>query len=860
MAVEEIRSRPALVHPPRTLNVQKFVESRASELESLHSVASNRLDNNFRSQRNKRRRTTSHDNRLTKKKSRKRRKIGLIDKVESAEENGNTRKVPRRIRRRLELSSNPERGFCTSGDGTKRLRTHLWHAKRFRMAKHWGFHLPEGLHGSGRGSRALLKWFKRGTVVHDASYYCPVQLEGPEDSLMSILRMVLVPTPSESTSILSGVCYGNSMLYHAGASIAPVTYMWRPVTRKHTESESSKVSSPAGFGITSNSACSSPFRQLWVWIHAAAFTEGHDALRDATQKQNSKEMGICVNCFPLDGHLSKLEVMGSEAIQVLQKILHAVSESLDTSFHLTKCIDTDSNTECQISKSYILEHAEHLPSGAILSMTVKDPRDLPKKGIEGVMDAHSGKIDAQENCLDGCATLGRSLDKNQEIISSLWSEAEADSVLLSDNEDMWRSQNSSSLPLEENLLCMEKHERRVAYFNMNGTNSRVSSSECMPQSSRSCPVLLLKENDQRNSYARWCIILPLSWVKAFWLPLVSSGARAIGFREKHQIACDVGLPSFPFGFPDSKAYSSFKAEEAAVSDKKLELRPPAMRPSRVPIPPPWSIIKFSVEGSIISEGGIQASCKKSSGTKINLGKSCANLDNNIHSSLQEQDESFFEGSIARTSDKLRSYMNEIHGDHLLLFPDAEMRLKALSEMLNSEGNVIQTPQLANPRPADWKPCFLRVHIRAYKEGVFEDGAVVCVPRLSDFSLWISRSDNQEGRLQIPESYIKSCYVQRPYGKSELITPEHSTERDSFRCPIGFVTAGFVRGSAKPVAEAFCEAYLLAELRREQWESMQEKQKKEQEILVLVRNPRSVSYRLALATIILEQKAEDIEFM
>ncbi|MCL7030627.1 hypothetical protein MKW94_017671 [Papaver nudicaule] len=856
MAVEEIkRNRVASVHPPRTLNVQKFVEARASELESLHSVASNRLDNNFKSQRNKRRRTTGHDNRQTKKKSRKRRKLGLIDKVEPVDKV----KVSRRIRRRHQLSSNPEKGFCTSGDGTKRLRTHLWHAKRFLMAKHWGYHLPQGLQGSGRGSRALLKWFKRGTVVHDASYHCPVQLEGPEDSLMSILRMVLVPTPSESTFILSGVSYGSSMLYHIGTPVAPVTYMWRPVTRKNAESESSKVSSPAGFGITSKSTCNSPFRQLWIWIHAAAFVEGYDALIHATQKQNNKEVGISVNCFPLDGRLAKLEVMGSKAIQVLHKILHPVSESLDTSFHLTKCRDIESNTETQISKSYILEHAEHLPSGAILSLVVKDPRDLPKKGIEGVLDAHSGNIDVEDNRLDGCATLGQSLDKDQAIISSLWSEAEANSVLLSDNKDIWHSQNASSLPLEENLLCMEKHERRMAYFNMNNTNSRVSSSECMPQSSSSCPILLLKEDDHHRSYARWCIILPLTWVKAFWLPLVSGGARAIGFREKHQIACDVGLPSFPFGFPDSKAYSSFKTGEAAVSDKKIELRPPAMRPPRVPIPPPWGSIsiRFFVEGSIIS-GGFQASCKKSSSTDINLGKSCADLGNKIHSSLQEQDESFFEGSIARTSNMLRTYMNETHGGHLLLFPDAEMRLKAFSEMLNSEVNVIQRPQLAYQKSANWKPCFLRVHIRAYKEGVFEDGAVVCAPRLSDFSLWISRSDDQEGQLQIPEPYMKSYYIQRPCGKWELKTPEHPAERDSFRCPIGFVTSGSVRGSAKPLAEAFCEAYLLAEVRRNQWEGMQ--QKKEQEIFVLVRNPRSVAYRLALATIILEQKAEDVKFM
>lgn len=32
----------------------------------------------------------------------------------------------------------------------------------------------------GMGSRALLKWYKRGVVVHDASYNSAIQLEGPE--------------------------------------------------------------------------------------------------------------------------------------------------------------------------------------------------------------------------------------------------------------------------------------------------------------------------------------------------------------------------------------------------------------------------------------------------------------------------------------------------------------------------------------------------------------------------------------------------------------------------------------------------------------------------------------------------------
>lgn len=120
---------------PRTINVTRLAESRGPELEALHSVVSERLNGDFRSNRNKRRRTTGYDNRVGKKRFRKRGKYDL------------KKKLPRRIRRKNKLRRNEEVGFGVSGDGTKRLRTHVWHAKRFTMSKIWGFYLPLGLHG-----------------------------------------------------------------------------------------------------------------------------------------------------------------------------------------------------------------------------------------------------------------------------------------------------------------------------------------------------------------------------------------------------------------------------------------------------------------------------------------------------------------------------------------------------------------------------------------------------------------------------------------------------------------------------------------------------------------------------------------
>ncbi|TQD78024.1 hypothetical protein C1H46_036420 [Malus baccata] len=138
-----------------------------------------------------------------------------------------------------------EKDFSTSGDGTRRLRTHVWHAKRFTMTKLWGYNLPLGLQGRGRGSRAVLKWCKDGMLVHNASYHASIQLEGPEASIYftshlmnpllgNLLGMVMVPPLSTrfenvSRSVISGLIYDNAMLHHLGEPlskpIASMNYM-----------------------------------------------------------------------------------------------------------------------------------------------------------------------------------------------------------------------------------------------------------------------------------------------------------------------------------------------------------------------------------------------------------------------------------------------------------------------------------------------------------------------------------------------------------------------------------------------------------------------------------------------------------
>ncbi|GAB2298433.1 hypothetical protein Dimus_032498 [Dionaea muscipula] len=869
MSIDGAKQWRAPPPPPRMLNVQRFAESRAAELESLHSVVVNRLNNDFRSQRNKRRRTTSYDNRN---RCRKRVKSGAkIDKQsgDSASvdadagtkgEGENRNKVlPRRIRRRIELKSNPESRFCTSGDGTKRLRTHVWHAKRFSMTKLWGFHLPIGLHGSGRGSRALLKWYRRGAVLHDASYYSAVMLEGPEDLMLSILGMVLTPSPlaySEDIfkQILSGDIHQSALLHHAeddSQTICPLTYMWRPFQQQHNDlgvvnrnddGDHEEVKS----GNDGIDACSSMHRQLWIWMHPSAFSEGCAALETACQKKKD-ETGVLVDCVSLEGQLARLEVMGSNAFQLLQKILDPVTCSPEDSWQLKKSsvVEQKSNE----IRQHVLEKEDCFAHGAVVPLVVADPRSLRHKRTEHgqELDSSTNPSGIQEEQCKHLSALTGGLNRKEEL-STLRSETEMGRPF-SNVKELWDVNKGILPPLEENVLCIQRHQERLDFFCIKDRSSRTSNASPKDKGSRLCPILLLRTNNQKGLLQGWSIILPLSWIKAFWIPFISVGAHAIGLREKHWIACDVGLPCFPSDFPDCQAYSSLKDTEAAAEDKKMELRPPAVRPFKVPIKSPWNSFYLNAEGSPQTDEAYTSNSiiaqPNSNGEMTDVHIICDNV-------------SSCEVSVARTSKVLNEYLHAISGDHLLLFPYG-LDGKRISELMKNESKINQASNMVILATHNKRICYLRVLLHAYREGAFEEGAVVSAPHFSDISLWTSRLDGNQTKLQIPQSLVSSYFNERPSGGWEFQVPEDPAARESYRWPIGFVTTGFVRGSKKPMAVALCEAVRLAKLRQDQWSQLPAKRRKKQ-IYVLVRNLRSAAYRLALATIVLEGQENDVDYL
>lgn len=67
----------------------------------------------------------------------------------------------------------------------------------------WGHMLPEGKLGKGHNERQVLRALRGSCVAHDASYWLPLQLQGPLTALSAVLVLVAyAPTPTPLNSCL----------------------------------------------------------------------------------------------------------------------------------------------------------------------------------------------------------------------------------------------------------------------------------------------------------------------------------------------------------------------------------------------------------------------------------------------------------------------------------------------------------------------------------------------------------------------------------------------------------------------------------------------------------------------------------
>ncbi|KAL4086790.1 hypothetical protein PRIC1_013850 [Phytophthora ramorum] len=299
---------------PRMLQVLEFANARAPELQALHELSQHAplrcpTDAKLESQKNQRRRRANAF-----KSHQMPQRLRVTPKAAQNDAN-RCRKHERRAHKLLAMRS------AASCERPLWLSSHLWHAKRMAMTQQFGYVLAS--RRTDKSASAALQALRSTALLHDASYYGVIELFGLPQVILEALQLVSDPNGSDFHGLrfLAGAEEGRSMVYHEGqfphGAIAPVTFMWRPLKADY-EAEEFKL----------HEDWQSTKRQLWLWVHPAAYMEAATAIASACQAVvGEEEEGV--EMLDRRGHLCRLKLRGKLADELVEALAGGLEVETD---------------------------------------------------------------------------------------------------------------------------------------------------------------------------------------------------------------------------------------------------------------------------------------------------------------------------------------------------------------------------------------------------------------------------------------------------------------------------------------------------------------------------------------------------
>jgi ribonuclease P/MRP protein subunit POP1 len=141
--------------------------------------------------------------------------------------------------------------------------------------------------------------------------------------------------------------------------------------------------------------------------------------------------------------------------------------------HKSTSTDTspDSSTVPHLLEASIIDHAEILQPGAILSMIVHDPREVSVKGT--VSSSKLVSLDKENEGLeDVVPNADEALSEVGNMLSSMWMHPGKHDIFLSDCRELWDSSQNINPPVAEEVLCTEKQRDRIKFFCLDSGNDQ----------------------------------------------------------------------------------------------------------------------------------------------------------------------------------------------------------------------------------------------------------------------------------------------------------------------------------------------------------------------------------------------------
>ncbi|KAH0586339.1 hypothetical protein H2248_007583 [Termitomyces sp. 'cryptogamus'] len=549
---------------PSAIDVEKFAEARAFEIDAMHNAMKNASASSTSRAwqalpRHLRRRAASHDVRRVPLRLREKARAEMDPLHKKASGHSLPKLGKNKRLKRTELFAKRQREKSW-------LETHIWHAKRMKMDNLWGYRLA--VHPTEKSYRPSHRASVHGSIIHDASYHSIIELKGTEPILKRALDTSCDPNgPSPgSRRYSSGSRALETYIYKSGSYpfglISPITVIWKPLPLNSPsviDEENKQVPDPVFADQSSskrkreskgkekekeNSTLpdSETPRVVWIISHPSAYQDVLSSIRTSAsltleafrREDENKEVEIEIG--DLRGQVNIFEIMGPKSNQVLKGALSPISQDKREDFKKFWSRFTNMQTSAEMSR------------GTVVGFKVVDPRlKFPPKNAQvqapPVNDIPSTTVFpsaqlAQCDLWDGAVRtkLARPRYKKKDL-----------------------DERRSKLLIPGTPLNPERQDDRI-------------------------PVLLIQRSlealeSKTQGIHGWTLIIPSGWAMAFFSSLVYTGTRVGGQRERQTQAFEAGMPYFPRDLPTSVGYDTYATARAKEDKGRWDRKPPAKRPN-----------------------------------------------------------------------------------------------------------------------------------------------------------------------------------------------------------------------------------------------------------------------------------------
>ncbi|KAF8895447.1 NUC188 domain-containing protein [Infundibulicybe gibba] len=522
-------------HLPNAIDVEKFSESRAFEINAMQAAMKATSASSTQRAwqalpRHLRRRAASHDVRRV--------PLRLRDKARAEMDPLRTKpsshSVPRLGKgRRINRTDSFLRRQCDK----QWLETHLWHAKRMIMENIWGFRLA--VRPTEKAFRPSHRAAVHGSILHDSSYFSLIEIRGLEKHLSATLETCCDPQGQGPGAVryLAGSRTLETHIYqprvYPFGLVSPVTIIWQPAP------------------TTTRSATKT--RAVWLRVHPAAHDQVFSILQssallvlESVKQTPEQDITPNIDIIDLRGQVNSFEIMGPKASQVIRGALHPIVGDKREEFTKFWSSLGDLQTTASIPRGMVVGLCK-MPS-----TTDTCPNHFPRfppKNTKSRPSPHELTPNFPTS------TLARSEIWDKDLRSHL--------LKPRFTKQHWTNADLRYNPIPGTPLDPLRQDDRIPVLLIQRSLESMASNAC--------------SNSESQGMHGWTLIIPAGWSMPFFSSLTFTGTRVGGQRERQTQSFEAGVPYFPRDYPFTSAYEEYSEKRATEERGLWERKPPAKR-------------------------------------------------------------------------------------------------------------------------------------------------------------------------------------------------------------------------------------------------------------------------------------------